>query len=181
MKKWAHTFPSGLPFWELEFWGIPKFSKSDLRGQNSLNWRFIYTSGNLLKHKYLKWVHMIHLNTYNTSYGKKTTSYVHAKGVPHIIGKLLMKAITVPWISPQSEVYKKYRCPKWRKPQFREFWDSWFRSPRKNDIWVQAMASHKKYYKREGDGFPQVQAMVNFVNPFMFVVCSCTKSALTMH
>jgi hypothetical protein len=43
------------------------------------------------------------------------------------------------------------------------------------------MANHKKYYKGEGNGFPQVWAMVSLVNPCMPMAHSCTKSAPTMH
>jgi hypothetical protein len=40
---------------------------------------------------------------------------------------------------------------------------------------VGPVARHKVYYKGEGGGFPQVQAVVNFVNPWLRVVRSCTK------
>jgi hypothetical protein len=40
---------------------------------------------------------------------------------------------------------------------------------------------NKKYYKGEGDDFPQVQAVVNLMNLYLLVVRSCTKSALIMH
>jgi len=39
----------------------------------------------------------------------------------------------------------------------------------------------QKYYKREGDGFPQVWALVNLMNLCLHVVCPCTKNAPTMH
>jgi hypothetical protein len=40
---------------------------------------------------------------------------------------------------------------------------------------------HKIYYKGEGGGFPQIQAMVSLVSPSLHVVCPNTKSAPTMH
>jgi hypothetical protein len=40
---------------------------------------------------------------------------------------------------------------------------------------------HKVYYKGEGGGFPQVQAMVSRVSPSLPVACPSTKSAQTMH
>ncbi len=43
------------------------------------------------------------------------------------------------------------------------------------------MAKHKVYYKGEGGGFPQVRAVVNFVNPCLPMVRPCTKSASTLH
>jgi hypothetical protein len=43
------------------------------------------------------------------------------------------------------------------------------------------MLNHKEYYKGEGGGFPQVQAVVGLVNPCMYVARSCNKNVLTMH
>jgi hypothetical protein len=37
------------------------------------------------------------------------------------------------------------------------------------------------YYKGEGDGFPQVQAMVSLVSPSLPMAHPNTKSAPTMH
>jgi hypothetical protein len=34
---------------------------------------------------------------------------------------------------------------------------------------------HRVYYKGEGDGFPQIWAVVNLVSPWLLVVCPCTK------
>ncbi len=39
----------------------------------------------------------------------------------------------------------------------------------------------KIYYKGEGDGFPQVWAVVSLVSPSLFVARLSTKSAPTMH
>jgi hypothetical protein len=71
VREWAHTFPNGLPLWELESQWTPEYSKNNLKGQNSLDWKVPYTIGNLLRHRCLKWVHMIHLSIYNISYGQK--------------------------------------------------------------------------------------------------------------
>jgi hypothetical protein len=43
------------------------------------------------------------------------------------------------------------------------------------------MAMHRVYYKGEGGGFPQVQAVVSFVNPNLLVARPSTKSAPAMH
>jgi len=40
---------------------------------------------------------------------------------------------------------------------------------------------HRVYYKGEGGGFPQVQAVVSLVNPSLLMVCFSTKSVPTMH
>jgi len=43
------------------------------------------------------------------------------------------------------------------------------------------MEKHRVYYKGEGGGFPQVQAMVNLVSPSLLMVRLSTKSVQTMH
>jgi hypothetical protein len=40
---------------------------------------------------------------------------------------------------------------------------------------------HRKYYKGEGGGFPQVQAVVNLVNLCLLVAYPCIKSVPAMH
>ncbi len=71
VKEWPHTLPIGFPLWELESREFSSFQKTILRGQNLLDWEIFYTIGNFLRHKCLNWARMIHLNTYNTSYGRK--------------------------------------------------------------------------------------------------------------
>jgi len=43
------------------------------------------------------------------------------------------------------------------------------------------MARHSEYYKGEGDGFPQVRAVVSLVNPCLLVARPCTKNAQITH
>jgi hypothetical protein len=43
------------------------------------------------------------------------------------------------------------------------------------------MDNHIEYYKGEGGGFPQVQAMINLMSPCMLVARLCTKSAPITH
>jgi hypothetical protein len=45
--------------------------KRDCRGQNPYPWGVIYIIGNLLKLRCLKWAHIAHLNICNTNYGQK--------------------------------------------------------------------------------------------------------------
>ncbi len=68
VREWTRTLPSELSVWELESLWSPKFSKNNLRGQNSLYWRLLNAIEFFLKRRCLKWVCMIHLNTYSTSY-----------------------------------------------------------------------------------------------------------------
>jgi len=42
----------------------------------------------------------------------------------------------------------------------------------KSHLNVGLMEKHKVYYKGEGGGFPQVRAVVNLVNPSLFMVLS---------
>jgi hypothetical protein len=42
-----------------------------LQNQNSLDWKVHFIIGKILEPKCLEWVRMIHLNTFNTSYGQK--------------------------------------------------------------------------------------------------------------
>jgi hypothetical protein len=56
------------------------------------------------------------------------------------------------------------------------------RSPKtKSHLDVGLMERHKVYYKGEGGGFPQVQAVVSLVSPNLPVARPSTKSAPTMH
>jgi hypothetical protein len=51
-----------------------------------------------------------------------------------------------------------------------------FGTPRtKCHLGVGPVVRHRVYYKGEGDGFPQVQAMVNFVNANLFVFVPTPK------
>jgi hypothetical protein len=84
---------------------------------------------------------------------------------------------------PQSKVYtRNYGPPKCREFQFWEFQDSQLGSfGTKWHLDVAPMVNHNKYYKRKGDGFPQVWVMVSLMNLCMHMVRPCTKSVPTMH
>jgi hypothetical protein len=71
VKEWTLTLPKEFPPWELESRWTPKCSESDCRCQNPMHWGVFYTIENLLKRRCLKWVHMTHLDIWNTSYGQK--------------------------------------------------------------------------------------------------------------
>jgi hypothetical protein len=71
VRDWIPTLPSELPLWELESQWSLESSKGNFRGQNSLDWRFPYIIGKLLERKCFKWACMIHLGTWNTTYGQK--------------------------------------------------------------------------------------------------------------
>jgi len=84
--------------------------------------------------------------------------------VRHIVGKLPTRATTFLQTSSQSKVYtRRYGPPKSWESQLWQFRDS--RLGTKCHLDVGLMKKHKVYYKGEGGGFPQVQAVVSLVNP----------------
>jgi hypothetical protein len=56
-------------------------------------------------------------------------------------------------------------------------WESWD----KLSFDVAPVEKRKVYYKGEGGGFPQVQAVMSLVNPRLHVALPNTKSVQTMH
>jgi hypothetical protein len=77
---------------------------------------------------------------------------------------------------------RSYAPPKLRKSQLWEFQDSHLGVPRQKVILDVALVERRKvYYKGEGGGFPQVQAVVSLVSLRLPVVRPNTKSAQTMH
>jgi hypothetical protein len=66
----THT-PKWAPIVGIKSWWTPESSKSNCRGQNPLDWGVPYIIGKLLELRCLKWAHMTHLDTSNTSYGQK--------------------------------------------------------------------------------------------------------------
>jgi hypothetical protein len=53
--------------------------------------------------------------------------------------------------------------------------------PTKCHLDVGLVEKHKVYYKGEGGGFPQIQAMVSLVNPSLPMACPSSKNAITMY
>jgi len=83
----------------------------------------------------------------------------------HTVGKLLTRARTLLWTALRFEVFSQsYGAPKLRESHLGRFQDSHLGVPReKSHLDVSSVASHKAYYKGEGGGFPQVQAVVSLV------------------
>jgi hypothetical protein len=112
-------------------------------GQNSLNWKVLYTIENILKPRCLKWALMTHLGTWNISYGQKKgesqiakfdSQTLKVRNRPDLL--VCRWCATYHW----KALYKGYNCvldftslrglqknygpPKlWESP-FQEFWDS---------------------------------------------------------
>ncbi len=71
MKEWTLTLPRQLPLWEMESWWTPKILERNFRGENSMACGVLYTIGKILERRCLKWVRIVHLDIWDTSYGQK--------------------------------------------------------------------------------------------------------------
>jgi hypothetical protein len=164
VREWTLTLPSELSFWELKSQWIPKFLEGNFRGQNSLDWRFLYIIEKLLECKCLKWAHMTHLDTWNISYGQKKgqesnwqfdsrplkvgnrPNFLALGDMRYIVEKILKKITTLFQTSFRSEVCtQNYGSPKLRESQVWEFQDSHLGIPGQNAIWMWALWRGTKY------------------------------------
>jgi hypothetical protein len=106
---------------------------------------------------------------------------LHVGGMWDAIRKLSIRATTMLQTSSQSEVCtQSYRSPKVARIPVEGI--SGLPLGNLGTKWhlgADLVAKHIVYYKREGDGFPQVQTMMNFVSPCLLVVRPCTKNIAT--
>jgi hypothetical protein len=171
-----HT-PKWTPIWTSEF------LEDDCRGQNSLDWDIRYIIENFLEHRCRKWVRMTHLNIWNTSYGQKKgresnwqfdyrPDFLACRWCATYRWKDLDKGynFALNLISIESLQRKLWApkvsgvpSPKWESRDKMSF-----------------DKMHRGYYKGEGGGFPQVQAMMSLMSLSLFAVCLKTKSVPTM-
>jgi hypothetical protein len=167
----------------------PKTSESDCRGQTSMSYGVLYIIEKLLKRRYLKWARIAHLDIWNTNYGQKkgresnsreSASFdsrpLKVKNWPKILG--CRERATYRW-KALDEIYNFAldRIAIWGL--FAKLWGSKvpgvlfgaisglpLGSPGKNGhLDVASVESCRVYYKGEGDGFPQVRAVVSLVCP----------------
>jgi len=199
-EEWTSTLPSELPLWELESQWTPESSKNNCKGQNSLDWKFPYIIGKILKLKCLKWACMTHLDISNTSYGQKKgwkwkwqfdSQPLKFGNRPYFL--VCRWRVTYYW-KALDEGYnfaldlisirgfrKKLWGPKVIGIPIVGISRLPLRSPRtKWHLGASPVARHRVYYKGEGGDFPQVQAMVSLVSPSLPMVRSSTISALIM-
>jgi hypothetical protein len=201
VKERTFTLPSELPCWELESQWTPECSESDYKGQNPMGWGVLCTIIKILKCRCLKWARITHLDIWNTSYGQKKgqesnwqfdslplkvghhLNFLRVGGVWHTVEKLSTKATTLFWTSSQSKFCtQRYGGPKVAKVPILAILGLPLGSlETKSHLDVGLMEKHKVYYKGEGGGFPQVQAMVSLVNPSLPMARPSTKSAPIMH
>jgi hypothetical protein len=113
VREWTLTLPREFPLWELEPRWTLKSSKSNYRGQNSLEWSVSYIIGKLLECRCLKWVCMTHLESETQVIPKRraknqigSLTLNHWKlgidpislcvgDMPHIVGKLSTRTTTL--------------------------------------------------------------------------------------
>jgi hypothetical protein len=187
--------------WELESRWIPESSESDCKGQSPLDWRFCYTIRKILECKCLKWVHMAHFDTSNTSYGQQKgrksnwqfdsrplkvrnrPGFFACKLHPTYHWKAFDEAynFALDLISIEG-LHTKLWAPKVIRVPTLGISGLPLGSPRtKWHLGVDPVARHIVYYKGEGGGFPQVRAVVNLVNLCLLVARLCTKNIQTTH
>jgi hypothetical protein len=149
----------------------------------------IYIIGKLLNRKYLKWARIAHLNIWNTSYGQKKGRESNSREFasfdswplkvgnrPEILGG--RERATYHW-KGLDEIYnfasdhiaiRGLLAKLWgfKVPEvpFGTISGLPLGSPGKNShLDVASVESCRVYYKGEGGGFPQVQAVVSLVCP----------------
>jgi hypothetical protein len=103
--------------------------------------------------------------------------------MPHIVEKILMRAIALLLTSSQLEIFREnYEPPKSQESQVWEFRDSHFGVPgRKGHLDVALVKRHRVYYKGEGGGFPPSLGHGESCESKLPVAYLSTKSAPTMH
>jgi hypothetical protein len=184
VREWTLTLPRELPPWELESQWTLECSGSDFRGQNPMDWRVIYIIRKLLKRKCLKWVCMTHLDIWNTSYGQKKGRksnwqfhfrLIKVKNQPDFLAHKWRatchwKALDEGYnfaldLIPIGGLHTKLWGPKVTGVSTLAISGLPNGSlGTKCHLDVGLVERHRVYYKGEGGGFPQVQAMVSLVS-----------------
>ncbi len=201
VREWTLTLPSEFPLWELESKWIPESSKRDYRGQNPSVWKVIYIIGKLLKLICLKWACMTHLDIWNTSYDQKKNHEsnwqfdsrpLKVRNRPDFLA--CRQHATYRWKSLDQGYKFALNLIAIGGPHAK-LWDPKvagilvvgisrlpFGNPgTKCPLDLAPMERYREYYKGEGVGFAQVQAMVSLVSPRLPVALPNTKSDQTMH
>jgi hypothetical protein len=163
----------------------PETSESDCRGQTSMSCGVLYIIGKLLKRRCLKWARIAHLDIWNVSYGQKKglESNCQFDSQPQKVGNwpdllscrgsatYCWKALDESYnfasdhIAIRGLLAKLWGSKVARVP-FGAISGLPLGSPEKNNhLDVASVESCRVYYKGEGGGFPQVQAVVSIVCP----------------
>jgi hypothetical protein len=163
----------------------PESSERDYRGQNSSTRTVPYIIGQLLKRICLKWACITHLDIWNTSYGQKKgqksnwqfdsrplkvgnrPNFLACRRLATYCWKALdqgynfaLDLVTIEGLHKKLCTLKVARVPAIGISGLP------LGSPRtKSHLDVAPVERRRLYYKREGGGFPQVQAVVILVSP----------------
>jgi hypothetical protein len=163
----------------------PKSSERDYKGQNPSPWKVLYIIENLLKSKCLKWARIAHLDIWNTNYGQKKAreSNWQFDSWPLKVGNWLDSLV---WRQPATYswnffdegynfvsdlimiggLHRKLCALKVTGVPIVGISGLPFGSSgTKSHLDVAPMERCRIYYKGEGGGFPQVQAVVSLVCP----------------
>ncbi len=188
----THTPENGT--WES--FGTPEISKFDCKGQNTSHWSVLYTVEKVLKCRCPKWFRMIHLDIFNTSYGRKKgrESNWQFDSRPLKVGNrpdpgVCRWSATHRWkalkesykfasnLIPIGGLNKKLWMPKVPRVQTGTISRFHFGSPgKKCHSDASAVEKYREYYMGEGGGFPRVRAVVSQVSPRLPVACANTKN-----
>jgi hypothetical protein len=156
----------------------PKFSESDFRGQNSMDYYVLYIIGKFLERRCLKWAHITHLDIWSTSYGQKKgresncqfdsrpekvenrLDLLDCRGHATYCWKTFNKSYN---FASNHILIRGFLAKLWSSKVTRVPTGaiSGLSLGEKSHLDVGSVASHKVYYKGEGGGFPQVRAVVS--------------------
>jgi hypothetical protein len=160
-----------------------------------------YIIGKLLERRCLKWVWMSHLSTQNTSYGQKKgresncqfdSQPLKVKNHPNFLAwrwhdtyrwKDLDVGHNFAWnLTSIGGFHTKLWASKVMGVPILGILGLPLGSPKtKWYLGVGLVARHIEYYKGEGDGFPQVWAMLTFVSLCLPMAHPCTKGVPVTH
>ncbi len=201
VREWTPTFLSELPLWESESQWTPKYSEGNCKGQNTLDWEFLFIIEKLLEPRCPKWACMTHLGFKNTSYGQKKSQESNCQfdsqplKVKNCLNFLMYRwRVTYYWKALNKGYNIAIDLTLIRDPHTKLWASKVTRVPilgilglplgnpgTKWHLGVGLMARHRKYYKGEIGGFLQVHVVVSLVSLCLLVTCLCTKNAPTTH
>jgi hypothetical protein len=203
-RVWGNEPSNSQVNFHLESWNLkwtPESLENNCKGQNLIDWGVPCIIENLLERRCLKWACMTHLTIWNTSYGQKKgrESNWQFDSRPLKVGNLLNFVVfrwreTYRWKDLDKRynfsldfiaikgLHAKLWAPKVMGVRVMGILGLPSRSlGTKCHLDVGHVERHKIYYKGEGGGFPQVQAMVSLVSLSLHVARPNTKSVQTVH
>jgi hypothetical protein len=193
-----HT-PKATPTWGVGI--LRDFRIFKEQGSKPTVWTVPYIIGKILKRRCLKWARITHLDIWNTSYRQKKGCESNWQfdsrplKVKNWLDFLAWRShATYQWKALHKSynfaldlimiegLHTKLWGSKVTKVLILVISGLQLGNPgTKSHLDMGLVGRHRVYYKGEGDGFPQVRAVVSLVSPSLPVVRLSTKSASTMH